>query len=162
MSIVRIEVDVNKQQLCAYDQYDETVFSSLVSTAKNGVGQRFGSECTPLGNHVIRAKIGNGCAPNTVFQARRPTGEIYTPELRRLHPHRDWILTRVLWLSGTEPGHNRLGQVDTMRRHIYIHGAPDVDPIGKPGSRGCIKMRNHDIIELFDNAPVGTPVWIHG
>lgn len=161
MSIVRIEIEVNKQRLCAYNQYEETVLSYLVSTAKNGVGERFGSECTPLGNHVIRAKIGDGCAPNTVFRSRRPTGEIYSPELRRLHPRRVWILTRILWLSGTEPGRNRLGQVDTMRRYIYIHGAPEEDPMGQPGSLGCIKMRNQDIIELFDISPIGTPVWIY-
>ncbi|HKJ75676.1 MAG TPA: L,D-transpeptidase, partial [Gammaproteobacteria bacterium] len=75
-------------------------------------------------------------------------------------PERDWILTRILWLCGEEPGRNRLGRVDTMRRYVYIHGAPDDDPMGVPSSKGCVKMRNADIIDLFDRVAVGTPVVI--
>jgi L,D-transpeptidase YbiS len=100
----------------------------------------------------------DGCAPNTVFVGRRPTGEVYTPELRRRFPQRDWILTRILWLSGTEVGRNRLGNVDTMRRYIYIHGMPDTEPLGVPGSIGCVRMRNADLIELYDLVPAGTVV----
>ena len=117
-----------------------------------------GSYCTPLGAHIIRAKIGAGLQENTVFVARRPTGEIYTPELSAQFPNRDWILTRILWLSGCEVGFNRLGDVDTMRRYIYIHGSPDSVHMGEPGSIGCIRMRNADIVELFDLVPAGTPV----
>ena len=131
-----------------------------VSTAKNGAGETNGSFRTPRGGHLIRAKIGAGCAPNTVFVNRRPTGELYTPQLRAQFPQRDWILTRILWLSGTEPGKNRLGNVDTMRRSIYIHGCPDEDPMGIPGSHGCVRMRNSEVIELFDRVPVGSPVFI--
>ena len=108
----------------------------------------------------MRAKIGAGQPLNTVFVERRPTGEIYTPQLAARCPDRDWILTRILWLSGREPGFNRLGRVDTMRRCIYIHGSPDSTEMGKPGSIGCIRMRNRDIVELFDLTPVGTPVEI--
>ncbi len=160
MFIARIEIDTATQRLIAYGDRNVVLFERPVSTARRGVGEQAGSERTPRGNHVVRAKIGEGCAVNTVFRARRPTGEIYSPMLRRMHPRRDWILTRILWLSGREPGINRLGSVDTMRRYIYIHGAPDDDPMGRPTSHGCIKMRNKDIVELFDLVRVGTPVRI--
>ncbi len=135
-----------------------------VSTALNGPGEHRGSLCTPRGWHVIRAKIGTGAAPGTVFVGRRPTGEVYGPALREQHPGRDWILTRILWLSGLEPGRNRLGEVDTMRRYVYIHGCPDEEPMGVPGSHGCVRMHNHDLIALFDCVAVGTRVYIaeHG
>lgn len=129
-----------------------------VSTGANGVGELNGSECTPRGAHIIRAKLGAGAKPNSVFVARRFTGEIYEPALRSKFPGRDWILTRILWLSGTEPGKNRLGQCDTMRRYIYIHGTPSEVELGKPGSKGCIRMNNQDIIELFDSVEVGVSV----
>jgi L,D-transpeptidase YbiS len=131
-----------------------------VSTASNGLGEQSGSNCTPRGRHIIRAKIGGGTPANTVFRARRPTGEIYSEQLAADNPGRDWILTRILWLSGCEPGFNRLGHVDTMRRYIYIHGCPDSVEMGKPASIGCVRMRNAEIIELFDLVPVGTPVEI--
>jgi len=108
----------------------------------------------------VRAKIGAGAALNTVFVGRRPTGEIWNPELAAACPGRDWILTRILWLSGREPGRNRLGEVDTMRRYIYIHGCPDDVRLGTPGSIGCVRMRNTDIVELFDLVPPYTPVQI--
>jgi L,D-transpeptidase YbiS len=132
-----------------------------VSTSKHGAGEQQGSHRTPRGRHVIRAKIGAGAAPNTVFRGRRPTGEIYSAELARAFPERDWILTRILWLSGTEVGRNRLGDVDTMRRYIYIHGMPDSEPLGVPGSIGCIRMRNGELVELFDLVPAGTIVDIY-
>ena len=131
-----------------------------VSTSKNGAGEKYGSFCTPRGRHVIRAKVGAGEPVNTVFVKRRPTGEIYDAELGSRHPGRDWMLTRLLWLSGCEPGFNRLGDVDTMRRYIYVHGSPDSAVMGQPGSIGCIRMRNRDVIELFDLVEPGTPVEI--
>jgi lipoprotein-anchoring transpeptidase ErfK/SrfK len=131
-----------------------------VSTARNGAGERSGSERTPRGWHRIRALIGTGCATGTVFLARRPTGEIWSEALARGEPERDWILTRILWLCGEEPGRNRLGDVDTMRRYIYIHGCPDAMVDGRPGSHGCIRMRNADVIDLFDRVTVGTRVLI--
>ena len=133
----------------------------LVSTARNGLGEVNGSFCTPRGRHIVRAKIGAGQPLNTVFVRRRPTGEIWSPELDEKHVGRDWMLTRILWLSGCEVGRNRLGDVDTMRRYIYIHGAPERAEMGKPGSIGCIRMRNADIIELFDLVPPYTPVDIN-
>jgi len=139
---------------------ENVLFSSSVSTAKKGVGELKDSEMTPRGWHVIRAKIGAGMASNTVFVGRRPTGEIYSRELKMTNPQRDWILTRIMWLSGLEPGFNRLGRVDTMQRYIYIHGCPDDDALGVPGSHGCIKMRNADVILLFDMVDAGTKVYI--
>lgn len=131
-----------------------------VSTAEKGLGEQKGSYCTPRGAHVIRARIGGDCPINTVFVARRPTGEIYTPELGWAEPGRDWILTRILWLSGREVGFNRLGNCDTLQRYIYIHGTPDELFEPKPLSHGCIRMRNADLVTLFDQAPAGTPVLI--
>ncbi|BBE51309.1 Putative L,D-transpeptidase YkuD [Ferriphaselus amnicola] len=129
-----------------------------VSTGASGAGEESGSFCTPRGRHVIRAKVGAGQPENTVFVRRRPTGEIYSPELGAAYPGRDWILTRILWLSGCESGYNRSGTCDTMRRYVYIHGTPDETELGKPGSHGCVRMRNRDLIELFEQVPVGTPV----
>ncbi|MCW9031366.1 MAG: L,D-transpeptidase [Gammaproteobacteria bacterium] len=155
-----IDIDVNKQQLALLNG-DIVVSTYEISTAKNGVGQQNGSECTPLGWHSIRAKIGAQAKENTVFVARRNTGEIFTEALRQQQPDRDWILTRILWLSGLEQGKNRGGEVDTMRRYIYIHGCPDGDSFATPSSHGCVKMRNKDIIQLFDRVDAGTRVLIH-
>lgn len=154
-----IEVDIGCQQLKLIEA-DKVTRSYVVSTAKNGAGEQSGSECTPRGLHIIRAKIGLSCPENTVFIGRRPTGEIYQPSIGKKFPERDWILTRILWLSGCELGKNRLYSRDTMRRYIYIHGCPDEDEMGIPGSHGCIKMRNTELIELFDRVPAYTPVLI--
>lgn len=131
-----------------------------VSTSRFGPGERQGSGCTPRGRHVIRARIGGGLPSGAVLRGRRPTGEVWTPALARRQPGRDWILTRILWLSGLEPGRNRLGAVDTMRRFIYIHGTPDTEPMGVPFSHGCIRMRNSDVMELYEMAGAGTIVEI--
>lgn len=154
-----IHVSLARQRLCLMED-GQVLREYAVSTATRGAGEKQGSECTPRGRHRIRARIGAGCAVNTVFVARRPTGEIYSPALAAREPERDWILTRILWLCGCEPGVNRFGEVDSMRRYIYIHGTPDSEAMGQPGSHGCIRMRNHDIIELFDAVDVGTPVYI--
>jgi L,D-transpeptidase YbiS len=154
-----LTVSVARQRLTVY-RADQPVRDYQVSTAANGVGEQSGSGCTPCGLHVVRAKVGAGCASGTVFVGRRPTGEIHSPALARLQPQRDWILTRILWLGGCEPGFNRFGAVDTLRRFIYIHGCPDDVPIGVPASHGCIRMRNTDVIALFDQVCVGTPVRI--
>jgi len=131
-----------------------------ISTAKNGLGEIKGSECTPCGWHQIRAKIGNKHPINTVFIARRPTGEIYDAKLAKQYPNRDWILTRILWLDGLEVGKNRYGNVHTASRYIYIHGCPDELITGSPQSHGCIRMKNADILELFNRISVGTKVLI--
>ena len=157
-----IEIDVPTQSLILKDAQGRILMQTRISTARNGVGEENGSEKTPRGAHYIRARIGAGLPADAVLVSRRPTGEIYSPQLRAPFPNRDWILTRILWLCGLEPGKNRLGNVDTMRRYIYIHGCPDEDPMGVPGSRGCVKMRNREIIELFDRVVVGTRVHIRG
>jgi L,D-transpeptidase YbiS len=154
-----IEVSVPEQTLRLLD-HGRCLFEAAVSTARRGVGETYGSEQTPRGWHVIRAKVGDGCPAGTVFVARRPTGEIYSPALRLRHPGRDWILTRILWLGGLEKGKNRLGPVDTLRRFIYIHGSPDEDPMGVPSSHGCVKMRNDAVARLFELAERGMRVLI--
>ena len=154
----RVEVRISAQTLDLVDDTGAVIRRYRVSTSKNGPGELNGSYCTPRGRHLIRARIGGGQPVNTVFVERRPTGEIYTPELSARFPGRDWILTRILWLSGEEPGFNRLGKVDTMRRYIYIHGSPDSVEMGQPGSIGCIRMRNEDVVDLFDRVKIGTKV----
>jgi lipoprotein-anchoring transpeptidase ErfK/SrfK len=149
---MKIDIDIGRQEL----RFGDRIYP--VSTAKNGIGEKNGSFCTPRGRHIVRAKIGTGQPLRAVFVRRRPTGEVWTPELHARYPGRDWMLTRLLWLSGCEPGFNRLGDVDTMRRVIYIHGTYDFAELGKPGSHGCIRMRNEDIAELFDLTPSYTPV----
>jgi lipoprotein-anchoring transpeptidase ErfK/SrfK len=156
----RIVVSIARQTLMLRDAAGRLLCRYPVSTASNGAGEQQGSNCTPRGLHIVRAKIGAGLPANTVFVGRRPTGEIYTDALGAQYPERDWILSRILWLSGCEPGKNRLGEVDTMRRYIYIHGCPDHLPMGVPDSHGCVRMRNADIIELFERVPVGTMVEI--
>lgn len=156
----RLHVDIARQTLDWVDDAGRLVRRYSVSTALRGAGEQRGSYRTPRGRHIVRARIGAGAPTNTVFVGRRPTGEIYSPELAARFPGRDWILTRILWLSGCEVGFNRLGDVDTMRRYVYIHGSPDSVPMGTPGSIGCVRMRNADIVELFDAIPAGTPVLI--
>jgi lipoprotein-anchoring transpeptidase ErfK/SrfK len=155
-----LEISIAEQQ-CRLWQQGDCVFSAAVSTALNGAGEQEGSGCTPRGWHTIRAKIGQGQAVNSVFVGRRPTGEIFDASLAERYPQRDWILTRILWLSGLEVGTNRLGNVDTMRRYIYIHGCPDKEPVGVPRSHGCIRMHNPDLLALFDRVEAGLKVWIH-
>lgn len=159
--IEQLEIDLARQVMRAVAATG-AVRDYAVSTARNGPGETQDSECTPRGRHRVAAKIGAGAAPGTVFVGRRPTGEQWSEELAAAHPGRDWILSRILWLEGLEPGFNAGGACDTKARYIYIHGTPDTTELGQPGSRGCIRMRNQDIIELFDWVDVGTGVDIHG
>lgn len=163
MAKYEITIDVATQSLALNDKATgKCILKFAVSTAANGVGEKNGSEQTPRGKHIIAAKIGKADPINTVFVGRRSTGELYTEALHDQHPNRDWILTRILWLKGCEKGKNKSGDVDTHRRYIYIHGAPDSIDMSKPGSRGCIRMRNEDIVRLFDLVDVSTPVNISG
>jgi len=159
MKKIHIEISITDQTL-KLKQGERVVHEYPVSTAANGPGERMHSNCTPRGEHVISEKIGDGEPVNSVFVARKPTGEIYTPQLRQQYPERDWILTRILWLSGCEPGRNQGGDVDSHDRYIYIHGAPDDVAMGTPGSAGCIRMRNRDVMVLFDQVEVMTRVII--
>ena len=155
-----LNVNLSTQTAELIDPSGSALKCYLISTSNRGAGEQSGSFCTPRGRHIIRAKIGAGQPLNTVFVERRPTGEIYSPELAQKYPGRDWILTRILWLSGCEIGVNRLGQVDTMRRFIYIHGSPDSMTMGKPGSIGCIRMHNNDLLDLFERVQAGDTVQI--
>lgn len=157
---MRIHVSLADQRLSLFGDDGACIRRYRVSTALNGPGEVRGSGCTPRGRHVVRAKIGAGAPPGAVFRGRRATGETWTPALAAANPTRDWILSRILWLSGCEPGRNRLGRVDSMRRYIYIHGTPDDQPMGEARSHGCIRMRNRDVIELFELVPAGTEVVI--
>ena len=152
-------ISIAKQQLSiVINKEVDKVYS--VSTAKNGVGEKMGSECTPIGWHKIRVKIGDSYPLNSVFVGRRATGEIYSPQLGLEYHERDWVLTRILWLCGLEPKKNRYGEVDSTWRYIYIHGCPDELMLGKPESHGCIRMKNKDVVDLFDRVEVGLKVFI--
>lgn len=159
---MKIAIHIPTQKLELIDSEGKLLRQYIISTGANGAGEENGSFCTPRGKHVVRAKIGNGQPENAVFVQRRPTGELYTPQLGAKFPERDWILTRILWLSGSESGYNRGGSCDTMRRYIYIHGTPDSTALGKPGSHGCVRMRNAELMELFEMVETGTTVEIKG
>ncbi|SFF61955.1 L,D-transpeptidase catalytic domain [Fontimonas thermophila] len=157
---MRIDIDLGSQRLRLIDGA-RVLREYPVSTAANGPGEIAGSGCTPRGRHYIRAKIGAGLPPGAVLRARRWTGEIWTPALHARYPGRDWILSRILWLCGCEPGRNRLGCVDSFRRYIYLHGTPYAETLGTPQSKGCVRLRNEDIIELFELVPPRTEVDLH-
>jgi L,D-transpeptidase YbiS len=157
-SRIQVEISIQDQRMRLIS--DENVIEYSISTSKLGIGQQKGSNQTPLGRHQIRAMIGYGEPENTVFVGRRPTGENYSSALAEQFPKRDWILTRILWLSGCEIGFNRFGNVDSMQRYIYIHGTPDTEPMGRAESHGGIRMRNSDVIKLFNALSVGTSIWI--
>ena len=151
----KINISISSQTLELVNSKDH--FSYLISTSKYGPGELKNSFCTPRGKHIIRAKIGAGQKLGSIFKRRRPTGEIFSNNTHRFDEG-DWILTRILWLCGIEKGRNRLGNVDTMQRFIYIHGTPDETVLGVPSSKGCINMNNEDIIKIFKLADVGTLV----
>jgi L,D-transpeptidase YbiS len=157
---MRLEVDIAAQRMCLIEQ-GRRVAEYRVSTAANGAGEILGSGMTPRGRHRVRAKIGAGLPAGAVLSARRWTGEIWTPQLQAQQPGRDWILTRIFWLSGCEVGRNRLGCVDTFRRYIYLHGTPYTDALGTTASKGCVRLSNEDIIELFERVEPGTEVEIN-
>ena len=159
MSERRIHISLKEQRLNLFDS-DAVLKTYQVSTSRYGAGEVAGSFQTPRGQHIVRAKIGSDEPQGTVFRGRRSAGQIYSAELARAHPNWDWVLTRILWLSGTEVGKNRLGLVDSMRRYIYIHGTPHLDNLGEPTSLGCIRMSNDDVVELFDLVSFGTVVEI--
>lgn len=155
-----LDICIANQRLSVYRDGNK-VQDYPVSTAQKGPGELMGSECTPTGWHKIRVKIGVDQPLNAVFVGRRATGEIYNTELAEQYPQRDWILTRIMWLGGLEPGKNRYGKVDTTWRYIYIHGCPDQLMNGSPQSHGCIRMKNADVLDLFNRVGVGLKVYIH-
>jgi L,D-transpeptidase YbiS len=154
-----IRVDIANQRL-ALTEADGSTRSYPVSTGRNGIGNEAGSGCTPLGLHRIRIKIGAGAPPGAVFVGRRATGQTFDADLDAREPGRDWMLSRILWLQGMEPGANRGGAVDTLRRNIYIHGTAEESGIGTAVSYGCVRMNNADMIDLFDRVQAGALVQI--
>ncbi len=154
-----IHVFPNRQKLALYR--DGRVLNEYaISTAKNGLGEYKNSYKTPRGWHQVIEKIGNNDPIGTVFSSRIKTGEIYNQELSNKFPNRDWILTRIIRLKGLEPGLNSGGEVDSFERYIYIHGTHEEDKLGMPASKGCIRMGNRDIIELFDSIYCNIKVFI--
>jgi hypothetical protein len=154
-----LRIDIGTQQL-EVREGARVVASYPVSTSARGAGERNASEQTPRGAHEVRELIGGDAGCGAVFVGRKPTGEVCTPELRAANPDRDWILSRVIWLSGLEAGRNQGGEVDSYDRYIYIHGTPEEEFLGQPRSHGCIRMRNEDVIELFELLEIGTRVQI--
>ena len=157
---INLQINLPKQQLDVW-QAGDIIQRYPVSTALNGPGQNRDSGCTPTGLHAIYRKIGADCPLNTEFVGRQAEPVLYSTERADKMPHKDWILTRILWLTGCEYGLNRGGKQDTLQRYIYIHGTPDTEPMGVPRSHGCIRMRNTDIIRLFEKVVEGTLVWIN-
>jgi lipoprotein-anchoring transpeptidase ErfK/SrfK len=155
MISIRIHIPDQRLELLENDQVLQRY---TISSAANGAGEEQGSGCTPRGRHRICSKIGGDAPLNAVFVGREPTGEVYSPELAANNPDRDWVLTRILWLDGQEPGRNRGGERDSRERYIYIHGTPDTEPMGEPHSHGCVRMRNDDLLELFERVEEGTLV----
>ena len=131
-----------------------------VSTAKNGLGEKMGSECTPRGLHQVHSVIGQDLPINSVFVARHFTGEIFSYKLAKQFPRRDWILSRIIRLDGLLKGFNKGGDVDTFARYIYIHGTPEPMAENKPLSHGCIRMKNKDILDLANWVYKGMRLYI--
>jgi L,D-transpeptidase YbiS len=158
-----IDIDARLQRLYLWEPYPEgdmLIREYPVSTARNGLGEQSGSYCTPRGRHRIAEKIGDGQPLYAVFKARVPTGEVWSRDLAASEPGRDWILTRILWLEGLEKGKNKGIPVDTHDRYIYIHGTDEEHLLGSPVSHGCIRMKNEDVVDLFNLVEVGTEVRI--
>ena len=154
---MRITINLITQTLELNDG-DKLVKAYSVSTAKNGPGQEWKSYKTPLGRHEIAEKIGERADIGTVFKERMPTGEVLQVNADIDY---DPVVTRILTLRGLEEGFNAGENVDTYKRRIYIHGTVHEHLIGQPFSNGCIRMKNSDIIELFDFVQEGTEVHIY-
>jgi len=155
----KIEVDISEQKLylfCRYENGNEEVKIYPVSTSKYGIGNQAGSNKTPLGLHQIKKKIGDGAPQGMIFKARQQTGRIanINAEIG------DFVTTRIMWLSGLEPGKNSGRRIDSYKRYIYIHGTAEENKIGQTASHGCVRMYNSDVIDLFDRVTEGTEVYI--
>lgn len=155
-----IRVGIKSQTLVLFDPWGREQRHYVVSTARNGVGERVNSYQTPRGWHKVCEKIGDGAEANTIIFRRKVTPWKYTAQLHAEYPNKDWILSRILWLCGEEPGKNQGGEVDSYDRAIYIHGAGEHVQWGVPTSLGCVRMQNGDVIELFNNTSLGIDVLI--
>ena len=157
-------VDVASQRLCVV--FGRSLLACYpVSTSRYGIGGASGSERTPPGAHYVFDKIGAGEPPFARFQARVATGEVLDARAAaraRRAAGRDVICTRILRLAGLVPRVNRGRGCDSLGRFIYIHGTPDEGRIGARASIGCVRMKNDDVIALFDALPCGALVYIAG
>jgi hypothetical protein len=153
-----LSINIAKQIVSVFKE-NKFVKELPCSTSRFGIGQREGSNCTPLGLHRIMEKIGAGEPAGTAFKSRKIIGHTSQPEFKDAK-----ITTRILWLEGLEPGLNKGFDdgvnVDSHARYIYIHGTADQSSITKPTSYGCIHLADADLIPLFDSLPSGTLVWI--
>ncbi len=127
-----------------------------VATARKGLGAQVDSYRTPTGLHRVSEKFGDGVPPFGILKDRVFSGELADPDFAGVD--KDWITSRVIWLSGMEPGVNQGGDVDSHERYIYIHGTANERSVGTPSSMGCIRMRNADVIELYHHVPLGALV----
>jgi len=155
--VPKIEISIPDQTLTLRSDQGRSLKRYLVSTSRNGAGESRGVSAPRGRAHRARENRLNVTPSTQCLSDVARQGRSGRPELTERFPGRDWILTRILWLSGCEPGKNRLREVDTMRRYIYIHGSPDSVALGKPGSIGCIRMRNQDIVGAFRACPAGHP-----
>jgi len=155
-----IVVDVHTEKL--YLLHDGRIAGDWrVSTALRGIDQRAHSDGTPVGVFRVARKIGTGLPPDEVLQDQAPTGRIITPARLPDGPAASrWIIARILWLSGLQPGWNEGGDFDTFLRHIYIHGTANLGMLGQPASHGCVQMAPRAVMALYRAVPVGTPVLI--
>ena len=158
--ISHIIVKVSQQKLYCCDDEEKVLFEYPVSTSSFGMGNKNGSFMTPLGEHSIAQKIGADCAINEVFIGRVPQGELEALQAAGKTLPEDIITSRILWLEGKEPGVNNGEGIDSYQRYIYIHGTSEEKKIGLPASHGCIRMRNQDVIDLFDQVDEGCRVLI--
>mgnify|MGYP001378656138 CR=1 FL=1 len=155
-----VVIDASNQKLLLIEK-GQVTHRWVISTAEAGLGSRKGSNQTPLGAHRLAQKIGDGAPLGTVFKARQNTGRIAkiltAPGARS---GEDNVTTRIMWLDGLEPGLNKGDMVDSYQRFIYIHGTDEEGRLGAPASHGCIRMRNQDVIDLYDRVREDTLVFI--
>ena len=166
LHISYIIVNIDQQRLFCLDHDKNKISDYPISTSSFGLGNKNGSYQTPLGVHSIAQKIGDGCSINEVFVGREPLGVLDELITSGVGLPGDIVSSRILWLKGEEPGvnsgNNNQGElVDSYQRYIYIHGTSEEDKIGKPASHGCVRMKNKDVIELFDMVDVGCKVIIN-
>jgi lipoprotein-anchoring transpeptidase ErfK/SrfK len=157
---VSLLVRISEQSLYLLDELEEVVQKYAVSTSKYGVGNKEGSFQTPTGRHIVKEKIGGQVAMNEVFVGRKPLGVLEDLQARQADLPEDIITSRIMWLEGLEPGVNKGNDIDSYQRYIYIHGTSEEDKIGTAASHGCIRMRNDDVIDLFDQIETGCEVLI--
>ena len=148
------------QTLVLSDGKGQLLKQYAISTAKNGLGCLLDSYQTPIGVHRISRKLGKNATSGSVFVARETTGEVVADYSALANADDDKITSRILWLEGLQDGVNKGGDVDTASRYIYIHGTPDVQQLGQPVSHGCVRLSNHDVIDLFDRVDEGCLVFI--